>query len=96
MSTLDVLVKARELVASGWIQGEYGTADGRYCMRGACRKSAGSLFSDTRESLDAMNALSDVIGDHALCGWNDAHGRTQAEVLEAFDEAIRREREANP
>lgn len=85
--TVEKLKAARALIERGWCQGEYAKdADGEavgvrepravaWCVRGACYAANVSALP-----------LYDVQRD--LTNWNDHPGRTQAEVLNLFDEAI--------
>ena len=63
----------------------------RWCMVGAIRvvivEVDGDLFWDCVDAVDAVDAVSDVIGG-GTTAWNDLPGRSHAEVLAAFDEAI--------
>lgn len=85
LTTLNVLRKARELVEQGWTQGRYKTEDGCYCGVGALIEVTGSL----REALPYTFHLDQVVGGNfEFEKWQDRRGRTQAEVLAAFDRAI--------
>jgi hypothetical protein len=94
----EVLRKARELIATPdtWIRGDYArdvygesvsassyTAC-RWCSSGAISKARGP------DGPPVSKYLKDVIGGRNVAGWNDDEDRTHAEVLAAFDEAIRR------
>jgi len=99
-----VLQRAKERVAAGWYQGGYALIDGerysgagpflvddlarvqRVCAEGAlwCEVGKDGLaFERAREFLQH------IVGVRLIPDWNDAPGRTQAEVLDAFDAAIR-------
>lgn len=96
MTALQVLRKARALVAKGWCQGA--TARGRsgkpvddesrsaveFCVVGALWRVAGGDFVPR---IRARGALKQVVGD-SLISFNDAPGRKKATVLRAFDRAI--------
>lgn len=95
MTTVEILREARALIEKGWTQGEHATdahgvcvgplsdAACHWCIEGALlRARKGWGFSS------AWFALIDVIPSGNPIGWNDAEGRTQAEVLAAFDKAI--------
>ena len=100
---IEVLQKAKEKVAEGWCQGALARwSDGRVlatgpidagrldtaaavCVSGAIQNCVGT--NDNLEAL-AFMFLQRAIQDGAAC-WNDAPGRTQVEVLDAFDAAIR-------
>lgn len=95
MTTLDVLIAARELVArpGGWCQeidhlDDYGTV--AHCAQGAIAWARPSIAAGRA----ALDALSVVVGTDypAISDWNDDPSRTQAEVVAAFDRAIERER----
>lgn len=95
MTTLEVLKGARERIARGWYQGAFAkTSKGRVigpsCRNAACWCAIGSIEACDAPVLVAGNALSRlraVIG-HSIAWWQDQPGRTQAEVLAAFDRAI--------
>ena len=99
-TTLDILVAARAKIAQGWCQGAYAKdAKGeateslspdaeRWCSAGAITASTGANDFFAREA--ARDAFVKAIDAGNLALWNDAPGRTQAEVLAVFDEAIRR------
>lgn len=90
------LREARKLIERGWCQDHYAeTASGRechwlddvaakWCILGAINHANGCLlFSSEPEII-----LSGAVGRQPLGAWNDEPGRTQAEVLAAFDKAI--------
>jgi len=86
----DKLRAARTLVERGWVQGDY--------SRGPCVCTLGALNAafgddpntDTRSNkwFDAKKLLESVVETPFLDVWNDEPGRTQGEVLAAFDKAI--------
>jgi hypothetical protein len=91
-TVLEVLTKARELIAKGWAQGAYAVDDEGTVVRLADATAfcpAGAILCQanfaTRD--DAFDMLKHVVGTN-IVGWNDARDRTQAEVLAAFDRAI--------
>lgn len=88
MKPVDVLKKARELVArpGGWCQGDVFGGDA-CCALGAT-SSVVSDDGDDGPASDAEDILRKAIGTNRLADWNDAPGRTQAEVVAAFDKAI--------
>jgi hypothetical protein len=101
MTTREVLIAARGLIAKGWTQGSFARAsDGvgtSFNDHDACSWcSLGALMAATPVAFDrgiAMSCLRDAIGRDAngrgsIQLWNDAPERTQAEVLAAFDKAI--------
>lgn len=77
---------ARERIKRGWTQGVYHDLScNAYCMVGAvdCDRE----YSVIR---DATRLLLFVLGDEmALTVWNDQANRKKAEVILAFDEAIK-------
>ena len=101
---IEVLQKAKEKVAEGWCQGALARwSDGRVlatgpidagrldtaaavCVSGAIQNYVGT--TDNHLEALAFMFLQLAIRDGAAC-WNDAPGRTQVEVLDAFDAAIR-------
>ncbi len=99
MTTLDILRSARALVARGWTQGAFARdASGnavrpkdpcaiRWCADGAVR-SVDPYPSAALAAMDRVLAPCDFVN------WNDCPGRTQAEVLGAFDRAIESEERA--
>lgn len=101
-AVVKVLRKARALVAKGWTQGTYarsksgrpvkhlGRAAARFCAIGALDVAAHSS-GDRFTYSDARDALRQAVGVHLLPEWNDESGRTKADVLAAFDRAIRAE-----
>jgi len=100
VTTLEILVKARELIAEPerWTQGAFARDEHGfsryvcpgefdytcYCASGALRAAGGYT---THPAYNAIHT-----GGPAVCVWNDAPGRTHAEVLAAFDAAIATER----
>lgn len=90
MTTGEVLKAARALVTEGWTQfSSRAVIDGQdcYCVMGALNSAARTLGAMDAVHLAIQRALG-IIGTGAVTTWNDAPGRTQAEVLAAFDKAI--------
>ena len=96
--TAQILKNARALVARGWCQGHYAERENgetcdlvsgeavRWCAEGAIHNATfGAKHWIWREVNDAFCKASDT--DH-IPSFNDAPGRTQADVLAAFDRAI--------
>lgn len=87
MTTVEVLKAARGRIEKGWCQGigrivnDNGIAIA-WCAVGATAQGQEDLGADADLYLEC------VIGTHAITSWNDAPGRTQAEVIAAFDKAI--------
>lgn len=92
---LKILKRARSLIAEGWCQGVSAQdANGhctsvdsvhavKWCIDGAFCASAGVGY------LEAIKCLSRAFDSpQSIILWNDTPGRTQAEVLAAFDRAI--------
>ncbi len=91
--TAEVLRKARALVEEGWTQGAM-SRDARgyksltstaapvcFCAIGAIQEA------DPKSCLAAATALGRIVGG-SIIDFNDAPGRTQQEVIAAFDRAI--------
>ncbi len=102
MTVVDVLRRARALVARGWTQQCFArTANGwpadprsslaqEWCMFGALEAAGADQYFDY-SSLKIIGDIdwNDAPGRRqAVADWNDVPGRTQAEVLAAFDAAI--------
>lgn len=81
---LIVLEKARAIVARGWCQNALQTDSG-FCIIGALGEAA-------PDDVCLMGPWISLLGfgETNAAEWNDAPGRTQAEVLARFDEAISR------
>lgn len=92
MKLNEYLMQARSLIADGWVQqcSRIEIAPGKfvYCMIGAVIEASHAMdYGSTLETLRA--ALSKTTGwGPSLTEFNDAPGRTQAEVLAIFDHAI--------
>ena len=86
MTTKEILIEARKLVEKGWYQGRdiVGCVCATDAIMTACRSGGGSP-TEAFYHLRRANNIPIYIG---IIGWNDAPGRTQAEVLAAFDKAI--------
>jgi hypothetical protein len=95
-TTEQLLIEARALVEKGWCQGAsarndrgmltefFGNKAVTFCMSGALCRLMNPVLEPWRKANDI---LASVVG----CGigvWNDRPERTQAEVLEAFDNAL--------
>ena len=94
-STAAVLRDARRLIERGWVQGDGVVLDDsgetRYCIMGAITEAVRRLdCAGPRGPAGerARAALLRVIDDRGLADFNDAEGRTQAEVLAVFDRAM--------
>lgn len=98
MTVKDVLMGARELLAKGWIQRDWARnlagdsvlwsdpAATHFCSMGAIGRMAGDSSALREGAREAFMDANDL--ERAVADWNDAPGRTQAEVLAAFDKAI--------
>jgi len=89
-----VLQAAKERVAEGWSQGTaeqwfYTSASGTHGTRKVCATWAIMGWSDGAVQKEALSCLSRAIGHISIIVWNDKRHRTQAEVLDAFSDAIR-------
>lgn len=83
MTAVEVLRAAREKVAAGWCKGADRNRDGRYCLMGAINAAT----DDWDALAPARQGIYRLVGDTPRT-WNDAIGRTQAEVLAVLDQAI--------
>lgn len=86
-----VFGKAKALIMEGgWIQGTFHNLDfTHHCAIGAMRVAAN--WYDTCAGERSWVVPFAEANDLTLCGiasWNDAPGRTEADVLEALDKAI--------
>ncbi len=100
---LKVLIKARELLAKGWGQGAYAvdlvTGENidvyselvlqrscKFCLVGAVR----AAMQQDHFGLTSYQVLDHLAFEEtgSAINWNDAPGRTQAEVLAKVDSAI--------
>lgn len=91
MKTVDVLRKARELVAAGWCKGAYQQGR-RFCAVGALRAACPDedmVVAVAHRRLGAY--LPELVGGDVV-RYNDAHTTTHADVLALFDRAIENKR----
>lgn len=96
MTTVEVLKAARAKIEQGWCQGDAAqNSDGELCgsqdLNASCWCCVGAIGAVTaynEQATPALKAIRDAIGTPGIAKWNDAKGRTQAEVLAAFDKAI--------
>lgn len=106
MTALEVLTEARALIArpDRWVQG--GSAmnlRGAFCSAlspaAVCWSADGVVLRAAKGDIDdtyvARRCLKQAVDTDSLIDWNDAEGRTHAEVLAAFDAAIRLAKEAS-
>ncbi|MBN8873023.1 MAG: hypothetical protein J0H67_09335 [Rhodospirillales bacterium] len=89
---LQTLVLARGLIADerGWVQRRYETRDGRRCAVGALRGAARMM----RDPVPHGEAVSSLLAVAMSRGFTDIETMndhsTHAQVVSAFDDAIRR------
>ena len=94
MTTLEVLKAARAKIEKGWTQGtmardKNGVAVSSDDKDATCWCALGAVLAVRREEwVNAVPFVRDAVGGGELLVWNDTPGRTQAEVLAAFDKAI--------
>lgn len=82
----DYILKAEELIERvGWVQGALRDSTGRVCLVGALYAACSFAANDPYRA--AYNRLMKFSGSGNLAAWNDAPGRTKAEVLELLAEA---------
>jgi len=92
---VQVLVRARELVEKGWIQGmAQNTLGNKVCAQWAIDKANHELGFPSGFGMVAQTILLNTIQSGygkiypAIPVWNDQPGRTKAEVLAIYDKAI--------
>lgn len=95
-TAVDVLRAARALIEKGWTQYDFARNSGGwgvdewhhsaacFCSWGALNRAGIDLECNTASAIHWLRSA--TVGPIAV--WNDAPGRTQAEVLAAFDKAI--------
>ena len=83
----DVLIRARELIASPkrWCQGTEEDEEGRMCLRGAIINSGHTDFSPI---LEARRLVERYTGGN-ITAFNDAPYRTHADVVAMLDRCIK-------
>ncbi|ORE90214.1 hypothetical protein ATO13_23301 [Stappia sp. 22II-S9-Z10] len=98
-AAVGILRDARGYIERGWAQGDAARDDDgfactvesrkavRWCALGAIG-AAGRRFPQ-RDRDTALTALYRAVGTPTISFWNDSPRRTQADVLAAFDRAIR-------
>lgn len=96
--TRNVLRKAKELVVANWGQGSgaMGPTDGHCVLTALGTASAGQFgqplwaehLRDATASVKDILEAPDGAGCSSIAGWNDTPGRTQAEVVALFDQAL--------
>ena len=85
--TVKRLKRARERVAMKWCQKTGGKINGAVCALTAITHDISHGAFLLGEGRQEINLVERVIGS-PIIGWNDTPGRTQAEVVAAFDRAI--------
>ena len=58
-----------------------------FCITGAIERV--TKISDFADATCARDTLRKVVGYYGIATWNDTPGRTQSEVLDAMDKAIK-------
>jgi hypothetical protein len=84
--------RSRIAVPERWTQGVGARNSRNYCVgnRSASAVSwcaLGAILRESESSSEPCRFLKEIVGP-SIGGWNDAPGRTHAEVLDAFDRAI--------
>lgn len=95
--TLSQLERARRLLArpKGWTQGSYardgdGAAVDSQCSQATSFCASGAIYAtqdDLAGSIQTRTVIYRVIADD-IEAWNDTDGRSQADIVNAFDQAI--------
>ena len=103
----DILVKAKGLIAQGWVQGTLWTFDpdtrqrNAFCIKGALLAAQG-VMHDPNLEWEYLNRktthLEGLLGLRygEACSWNNNPDRTQAQVIDLFDKALTRDEELVP
>ncbi len=98
MKTVDILIKAREYILSGWRQHAYcntGEKKTCFCALGAIGMATPGLYPNRLDSVHypeetkAAQYLGRVVGLNGIASWNDEPGRTVGDIVTAFDLAIK-------
>jgi len=85
---LATLLAGRRLIEQGWIQGAVRTHDG-VCLMGSLAIATTPSVHTHARALLKQAILANGYRFDCIAHFNDAPGRTQAEVLAVYDEAIR-------
>lgn len=96
MNTTEILRGAKDyIIDHGWIQGTMKSGEDQVCSLGAVYVYRGSRADiPTTQFFRAIDIISALAGGTngdgywTLTKWNDAPGRTEAEVLALFDAGI--------
>jgi hypothetical protein len=83
-----VLQRARYRVARGWCQDYWHNEAGDVCIVAAIVDAKRAVLQD--KTICYAHPEMALLGEGTGSVWNDTPGRTQAEVLQRFDEAIAR------
>lgn len=99
-NTVEILKKARRLIARGWVKGTFLERDAKgrlcYCASGAVRRAAGDGFDNDKGTYlacevappaDVWSLLNTVAGKN-IVSFNDDDTTTKRDVLNVFDQAI--------
>jgi hypothetical protein len=92
--TRDVVRKAKELLLNqGWCRGPMGMPydpnhDGRLCIAGAIHAASDCDDSCSDNSYTLAAEVFGFANEGAVWLWNDAQGRTQADVIDRIDKAL--------
>lgn len=90
MTTREVLRKAARLIEKyGLRKGDYGSRRLGFCITGALSEVVRPSDLNDDTFIRARQAVQLAIGGEFLVDWNDATGRTKAEVLAALRKAAR-------
>ena len=97
MTVRQILVKARALIKKGWTKGRYHRKVGGrncYCAAGAILRASGGRVGGLDSAwftggAAAARALCEAVGAVCVPEFNDKKSRTKAQVLRAFDKAIK-------
>jgi hypothetical protein len=111
-TTLQILEEAKRSVECGWTQGcwaknDFGREIGYYTSSATCFCAEGAMFRASGQmynSIDFYHPLNDALSrfkeaietEKSIPDWNDFEGRTQDEVVEAFERAIALEKALHP
>lgn len=86
-TTRDILNRAADLVEQGWCQGNYEREENGVVLMCAaraislaCDESSSSIQTEIESDMAVRNKVQ-ALGFESTIGWNDAPGRTQAEVV---------------
>ena len=91
LTALQVLKAARDYLSGPdrWCQGSLRDSQGRRCLAGAIRLAFSSVPALRSPPVDeACRAFGFINEIDDITSWNDASGRTCAEVIVALDKAI--------